>query len=139
MPEPDPLPTPNPIMPMRTEAGYFAAGNTFARGRPKAHAGKVVALRSQLFTEVTPEKWAKIIRSMIAEAVGIFDPIERKWVARPNVKAAEWIGDRLIGKPVEAGAEDRLKRLEELLGLDDALDPEAVADHLEAARPEGPT
>jgi hypothetical protein len=43
----------------------------------------------------------------------------------------------LIGKPVEAGAEDRLKRIEEALGLSNELDPEYLASILDSARRDG--
>lgn len=123
--------------PQRDERGWFARGNTVSRGHPSPHAGKVAALRSALFREITPDKWREIILAMHKEACGVWDAIEGKWAARPNVRAAEWLADRLIGKPVETGAEDRLKRIEEALGLSNELDPEYLAGILETGRREG--
>jgi hypothetical protein len=65
-----------------------------------------------MFRTITPDKWREIILAMHKEAVGVWDHLEGKWAARPNVRAAEWIADRLVGKPVEAGADilDKARR-----------------------------
>ncbi len=136
---PDPLtlpPAPTP-KPQRDKRGWFLPGNTASKGHSSPHASKVVALKSVLFSEIGPERWRRIVLSMYVEAVGKYDTIEGKWVARPNVRAAEWLSDRLIGKPVESTAEDRLKRIEDTLGLDDSLDAARVAEILDAAHRDG--
>jgi hypothetical protein len=130
-------PTDNGHRPQRDERGLFLPGNTVSRCTKSPHAGKVVALRAELFRTIDAGKWREIILAMHKEAVGVWDHLEEKWLHRPNVRAAEWIADRLIGKPVEAGAEERLKRIEDALGLSNELDPEHVADILATARREG--
>jgi hypothetical protein len=132
-----PSPDPAPPKPQRDARGYFAPGNTLSRCTKSPHASKVVALRAEMFRTITPDKWREIILAMHKEAVGVWDHLEGKWAARPNVRAAEWIADRLVGKPVEAGAEDRLRNIEEALGLPREFDPEHVADILDNARREG--
>ncbi|MGQ0628146.1 MAG: hypothetical protein ACT4PL_08625 [Phycisphaerales bacterium] len=134
---PDPLAEPPKPKPQRGKRGWFLPGNTASKGHSSPHASKVVALKSVLFSEIGPEQWRRIIRSMYVEAVGIFDRTEGKWTARPNVRAAEWLSDRLIGKPVESSAEDRLKRIEDSLGLDDSLDAARIAEILDTAHEQG--
>lgn len=121
----------------RNELGHFLPGNTVSKCTKSPHAGRVVALRAELFRTIDAGKWREIILAMHKEAVGVWDQLEDRWLHRPNVRAAEWIADRLIGKPVEAGAEDRLKRIEAALGLSNELDPEHIADILSTAQREG--
>lgn len=136
---PDPLAEPPKPTPQRGKRGWFLPGNTASKGpnHRSPHASKVVAVRSIMFEEMSPDRVRKIIRSMIVEATGLFDHVEHKWIARPSVKAAEFLFDRTIGKPVESSAEDRLKRIEESLGLDDSLDPARVAEILTTAYEQG--
>lgn len=134
---PDPLNEPPKPKAQRGKRGWFLPGNTASKGHASPHAAKVVAVRSIMFEEMSPDRVRKIIRSMIVEATGLFDHVEHKWIARPNVKAAEFLFDRTIGKPIESTAEDRLKRIEESLGLDDSLDPARVAEILTTAYEQG--
>ncbi|MCG3124893.1 MAG: hypothetical protein GIKADHBN_03399 [Phycisphaerales bacterium] len=130
--------TPNrEAKPQRDERGLFLPGNTVSKGHPSPHTKKIAGLRAELFRAIDAEKWREVILAMHKEAVGVWDAIEGKWASRPSVAAATWLADRLIGKPVEAGAEDRLKRIEEALGLSNELDPEYLASILESARREG--
>lgn len=123
--------------PERDARGLFLPGNRVSKGHPSPHAGKVQALRSALFREITPDRWREIIHAMHKEAVGVWDTIEGKWTHRPSVRCAEWISDRLIGKPTESGDEERLKRIEQALGLDDSLSPERIASILADADAHG--
>jgi hypothetical protein len=137
---PDPFAEPQkppPVKPERDKRGWFAKGNTVSKGHASPHAAKVVALRSVFFEEITPERWRKLVLSMWADACGVYDRVEGKWSQRPNVKAAEFIADRMIGKPIESTAEERLRRIEDSLGLDDSLDPARIADVLNTARRHG--
>jgi hypothetical protein len=115
-PDPPPLTRPDsafdasefdrlPPEPGRNANGHFAPGNTLSRGVPRPHTAKIALMRSTIFAEITPERWQKIIRAMYTQAIGQFDPIEQRWISRPSVKAAEWLSDRLIGKPVERRVE----------------------------------
>jgi hypothetical protein len=113
--------------------GLFCPGNQIAKGRGNPHAREAVRLRAALYVEITPERWREVIQAMYRAAIGTWCQEENRWADRPNVNAATWIADRLIGKPVETGDEERLRRVEEALGLGHDLSPENVTAILERA------
>lgn len=71
-------------------SGKFANGNQAGKGRGNPHAARVTELRAKFYEAVTDEQFLDVVHAMLAEAKA------------GNVKAAEWIAERLLGKSPQA-------------------------------------
>ncbi|HPM84240.1 MAG TPA: hypothetical protein PLF81_26230 [Candidatus Anammoximicrobium sp.] len=86
----------------RTARGTFAKGNAGGPGNP--HAKRVARLRSALLRAVTPEDIKAIIRKLVESAKS------------GDVPAAREVLSRLFGPYVATDLEDRIAKLENVLG-----------------------
>ncbi|RJQ26416.1 hypothetical protein C4577_03630 [Candidatus Parcubacteria bacterium] len=76
--------------PEKKKSHLFGPGNKAAAGHKRPHHKAVRALQNCIYEEVTPEELSKIVRKLIWKA------------KRGDVKAAQILLDRSLGKPVQS-------------------------------------
>ena len=86
-PAPDPTVPPKESPADRIKQHRFQPGNTASRGHNADKAGAVAKLIARCQRAVSPGDWAEIVQALVAKAKA------------GDTKAAEWLWDRLIGKP----------------------------------------
>ena len=93
---PEQQPPPDPTVPPKETATKrheppkehrFKPGNQLARGHHADRAGAVAKLIARCQRAVKPKDWDEIVGALVAKA------------KRGDNKAAEWLWDRLVGKP----------------------------------------
>ena len=90
---------------MRLTNGRFGTGNRGGPGNP--HAATVAKLRATLLDATTPEELEAVWKALLERARNPRD--------KDQLKVAELVLTRLLGKPVELDVLARLDALDELL------------------------
>lgn len=93
--------------PHRDEHGRFLPGCPPGPGNP--FAARVAELRAALYSAVTPQDVASVVRALVQEA------------QLGDVAAAKCLLERLLGRPLEADILERIEALEARLAQQDDI------------------